>query len=63
MAGENDDLENRLKKATAEDARQMLEEFLESFYLDKSQVAADRPVSKPSDPELDKVTFKGHMTV
>jgi hypothetical protein len=36
----NDDcLENRLKDATPEDSRQLLEEFLKSFYLDKSEVA------------------------
>ena len=32
-------LENRLKEATAEDSRQLLEEFLKAFYLDESEVA------------------------
>jgi hypothetical protein len=37
---ESDDcLENRLAEATAEDSRQLLEEFLKAFYLDKSEVA------------------------
>ncbi len=34
-----DCLENRLKEATAEDSRQLLEEFLKAFYLDESAVA------------------------
>jgi len=37
---ENEDyLENRLKEATAEDSRQLLEEFLKAFYLDESEPA------------------------
>ena len=37
---ENDDyLENRLKEATVEDSRQLLEEFLKAFYLDESEAA------------------------
>jgi hypothetical protein len=37
---ENDDsLENRLKEANAEDSRQLLEEFLQAFYLDNSEVS------------------------
>jgi hypothetical protein len=37
---ENDDgLENRLKEATAEDSRQLLEEFLRAFYIDKPEPA------------------------
>jgi hypothetical protein len=54
---ENDDyyLENRLREATAEDSRQLLEEFLKAFYPDKSEVAVAgcRP-SAPSDPERRK---------
>ena len=39
---ENDDyyLENRLREATAEDSRQLLEEFLQAFYLDTPEGAA-----------------------
>jgi hypothetical protein len=46
-----DCLENRLKEATAEDSRQLLEEFLKAFYLDESEVAVvDRRPSALSDP-------------
>jgi len=51
MAG---DLENRLKEATPEESRQLLQEFLRSFYLDK--------ISLPSDPGLSEVTLEGHVT-
>ena len=35
----DDCLENRLKEATVEDSRQLLEEFLKAFYLDESEAA------------------------
>ena len=35
----DDSLENRLKEATAEESRQLLEEFLQGFYPDSSEVA------------------------
>jgi hypothetical protein len=34
----DDSLKNRLKEATAEEARQWLEEFLQAFYLEESSV-------------------------
>jgi hypothetical protein len=51
---ENDDcLENRLKEATAEDSRQLLEEFMRAFCLQESEAAVvDRGSSALSDPEL-----------
>jgi len=36
----DDCLENRLKEATAEDSGQLLEEFLQAFYLDTPEGAA-----------------------
>ena len=47
---ENDDyLQNRLKAATAEDAGQLLVEFLKEFCLDKSEAAVvdGRPRVEP----------------
>jgi hypothetical protein len=35
----NDLLENYLKEATTEESRQLLEQFLRAFYLDKPEIA------------------------
>ncbi len=52
----NDDcLENRLKEATAEDSRSLLEEFLRAFCLHRSDVAVvDRLPSALSYPEMEE---------
>jgi hypothetical protein len=47
---ENDVLENRIKEATAEESRQLLEEFLCSFCVDQSEV------------EVEQVTLDGQVT-
>jgi hypothetical protein len=51
---EDDDcLEKRLKEATPEEFRQLLEEFLKAFFFDQSEVPPERQPSVLCDPELE----------
>ncbi len=49
----NDCLQNRLRVATADDSRRMVEEFVESFYLHDPESGGV--------PEREEVTSRGHL--
>jgi len=56
----DDFLENRLREATTEESRQLLDEFLRAFYLDQPEIAVIG-MRRSAVPELRGVTIKGQM--
>ncbi len=57
---DDDCLEKRLKEATPESSRQLLEEFLKAFFFDQSEFPPERQPSVLSDPELGEEPFQDH---